>query len=306
MRAVAGLLVVLSLFACGGPADPTSTAPAEIASPGPTAGVVQPTEQPSQAVASATTATPEPKTPEPTPKASLKVGPKPSFRAGDLVMTISDRIRLRSRPEVSVDSIKYEPLLRSGTDLRILRGPTAASGYWWYRVHLEDGLTLRGGVDTGWLAAADHDGEPWIGDLGLTCCDTEPVPDSDGPVLPVPVVERLGTEAYVDAFGDPYTRYELSVTNWDDYPSELFAPAPDLEPCGTNTNASRTWVDIIDVERYERVYGFCGLGQPEDLTGIWFGVPSEALPPTQISVILTDRLTSAAVESEPVDMIDTP
>ncbi|MFL5769148.1 MAG: hypothetical protein ACJ765_03635 [Chloroflexota bacterium] len=51
--------------------------------------------------------------------------------------------------------------------MQILRGPASASGYWWYRVHLEDGLKLRGGIDSGWLAAADDDGDPWIGEPGL-------------------------------------------------------------------------------------------------------------------------------------------
>ncbi|HET9084453.1 MAG TPA: hypothetical protein VFN41_08625 [Candidatus Limnocylindrales bacterium] len=300
------LLIGVLVMACGGAVGP-ATAPTSPAVSAPTASdaIVEPTPDATQALPTeAASLAPSVTTVEPTPRASLPIGPKPTFRAGDIVMTISDRVRVRSKPGVSADSIKYEPLLRIGSDVKILRGPTAASGYWWYRVHLEDGLTLRDGVDIGWIAAADHDGEPWIGEPGLDCCEGDP--GTDGPALPIPVVERLGTEAYVDAFGDPYVRYDLSVTNWNDYPAELFAPAPHLEPCGTNTNASRTWVDIIDVEQYERVYGFCGLGQPEDLTGIWFGVPSGALPPAQISVVLTDRETSASAESEPVDMLDTP
>src|SRR3954451_3835210 len=83
------------------------------------------------------------------------------------VAAISDRGRGRSKPGVSPDSVKYEPVLRIGTDIQILRGPESASGYWWYRVHLEDGLKLRGGIDSGWLAAADDDGDPWIGEPGL-------------------------------------------------------------------------------------------------------------------------------------------
>ena len=103
---------------------------------------------------------------------------------------MSDDIRVRSKPGVSSDSVKYEPVLAIGTGLSVLAGPVAGSGYWWYRVLLEHGLTLRGGITTGWVAAGDHGGEPWIDWPGG---DTEPVPEPDYPALPVPELVALGT-----------------------------------------------------------------------------------------------------------------
>jgi hypothetical protein len=198
---------------------------------------------------------------------------------------------------VSADSVKYQPLLAAGTVLEILAGPVAASGYWWYRVRLGEGLTLRGGITTGWIAAADHDGEQWIDWYGV---DMDAVPEPDYPALPVPVLVAEGTEDYDDAFGDPYTRYELTVTNWADYPPELFAAEPDLEPCGLNDSASRTWVDIINADIEDRIYGFCGLAEPQDLTGIWFAVPRGTAPPSRVYVNLWDRLYERSIESNSV------
>jgi hypothetical protein len=99
------------------------------------------------------------------------MGPKPPYRAGALLVTVTDDLRLRSKPRVSDDSRKYVPLLKIGTNLSVLDGPIAASGYWWYRVRLEDGLTLDHGITVGWVAAADHDGDAWIDWQG----DTDPV-----------------------------------------------------------------------------------------------------------------------------------
>ncbi|HSG86674.1 MAG TPA: hypothetical protein VLA23_10085, partial [Candidatus Limnocylindrales bacterium] len=63
---------------------------------------------------------------------------KPDIRAGDLAMTVTNGLRVRSRPEVSDVSTKYEPTLSWGTRLAIEEGPVAGSGYWWCRVRLID------------------------------------------------------------------------------------------------------------------------------------------------------------------------
>jgi hypothetical protein len=212
-------------------------------------------------------------------------------------MTVSDDVRLRSKPRVSADSVRYQPLLGIGTNLSVLAGPVAGSGYWWYRVHLEDGLTLGGGITTGWVPAADHDGTAWIDWQGG---DTDPVPEPEGPALPVPELVIEGTEDYVAADGSPYTRYDLSVVNWTDYADDLFAPAPDLEPCGRNASASRTWVDIVDADTEERMYGFCGLTTPQDLTTIWFAMPRGTAPPSLIYATLWDRLNDQFIQSNSV------
>ena len=74
-------------------------------------------------------------------------------------MTVSDRLRVRSQPRVADNSLKYEPLLPTGTELLVIDGPVHASGYDWYRV-APVSLTLSGGATDGWVAAADHDGTP--------------------------------------------------------------------------------------------------------------------------------------------------
>ncbi|HEX9093677.1 MAG TPA: serpin family protein, partial [Coriobacteriia bacterium] len=80
---------------------------------------------------------------------------------GSLVVTVSDRVRVRSAPEVSDASVKFEPVLPLGTELRVIGGPVSGSGYVWYDVRPVS-FTLAGAVDHGWVAMADHDGEPWI------------------------------------------------------------------------------------------------------------------------------------------------
>ena len=77
---------------------------------------------------------------------------------------------MRSQPHVGDESIKYEPLLRMGTqiefpDVPLERGE-AGSGYWWYEITLAPGV-LGGGVTRGWIAAGDRDGTPWIQCLGI-------------------------------------------------------------------------------------------------------------------------------------------
>lgn len=116
---------------------------------------------PASPVPSATTHSLAPTIPATVPPSA---SPSPSAAAlpvGSLALTVSDRLRVRSLPEVSNDSIKYEPVLPLGTDLTIIGGPVEASGYVWYEVDLAPG-TLQRGVTHGWVAMADHDGTPWI------------------------------------------------------------------------------------------------------------------------------------------------
>lgn len=75
-------------------------------------------------------------------------------------------LRVRSQPNVGAESIKYEPLLGSGTEFEFVGGPADGSGYWWYQVSLAPGI-LGGGVTRGWIAAGDRDGTPWIQCMGI-------------------------------------------------------------------------------------------------------------------------------------------
>jgi hypothetical protein len=97
---------------------------------------------------------------------------EPATRRQDAAITISDRLRVRSLPEVSEASIRYEPLLPIGTRLAVLDGPTLGSGYAWFRV-----LAPITGPDrttvtdwrVGWVAAAGKDGQAWIRGVTFGC-----------------------------------------------------------------------------------------------------------------------------------------
>lgn len=117
--------------------------------------------------------------------------------------------------------------------------------------------------------------------------------------LPNPVLVFTGQEFFV-AGGKQMTRYRFTVDNRADYPAELFAAAPDLPPCGANTKASRTWVDLYD-QTGKRLYGFCALGSPNDLSQIWFALESNVIPPSYIYIEMTDRKTGTKYKSNLAD-----
>ena len=75
---------------------------------------------------------------------------------------VTDDLRVRSKPGVSDDSKKLEPLLQDGVLLVVLDGPVQASGYDWYQVQPTLTSDTAGPYPFGWVAAADKDGEPWI------------------------------------------------------------------------------------------------------------------------------------------------
>ncbi len=101
-------------------------------------------------------------------------------------------------------------------------------------------------------------------------------------VLPNPVLYMTGQE-YYQAGGRSFVRYRYAVLNHDAYPNTLFAPSPNLPPCGANTRSARTWVDIFD-QRGKRLYGFCALRSHNDLNSIWFAIPPDEVPPSWIYI----------------------
>ena len=90
------------------------------------------------------------------PTATSKPG---AFPVGSLVEVVVTGLRVRTAPTVdNAVSAKLEPLLGPGTQLQVIDGPVTADGYDWYLVQ------AIGFPHRGWVAAADHDGAPWVED----------------------------------------------------------------------------------------------------------------------------------------------
>jgi serpin B len=121
------------------------------------ASCASPTVSPSPSATGTATAPP---TSTATPIASASPDAT-SLPIGALVETVSDRLRVRSQPRVSDDSVMHTPVLPLGTQMVIRGGPVEANDYTWYEVEPLD-IQLDGGVTRGWVAMADHDGSPWI------------------------------------------------------------------------------------------------------------------------------------------------
>jgi hypothetical protein len=127
-----------------------------------------------------------------------------------------------------------------------------------------------------------------------------PIPNSTAAApLPNPILYLTGVE-FFQASGKQFIRYQYDVLNKDAYPAAMFAAAPALPPCGNNTKASRTWVDIYN-QSGKRLYGFCALSKPADLNGIWFALEEGVIPPSYIYIEMTDRQTNTKYKSNLAD-----
>jgi len=85
---------------------------------------------------------------------------------------------------------------------------------------------------------------------------------------------------------DTQGRVYIPVINWKSYSNAMFRKAPDLPPCGKNTNSARTWVDIYDGKTNKRIYGFCAFDSKDDLKKIWFMSKARS---GRVYIIMKDR-----------------
>lgn len=84
-------------------------------------------------------------------------------------------------------------------------------------------------------------------------------------VLPAPQISFSRQET-ID--GSTSLRYWLTIDNAAAFPDDLFAAAPELPPCGANTNASRSWISIFDANGDAYLYGYCAMSSmPAE---VWF------------------------------------
>jgi hypothetical protein len=118
---------------------------------------------------------------------------------------------------------------------------------------------------------------------------------ASAPVPPNPILYLVATETF-QSNGQTFVRYKYDVFNKDAYPADMFAASPNLPPCGKNTKASRTWVDLYD-QRGTRLYGFCALSKSADLSQIYFALEDGVLPPSWIYIEMTDRQTNTKYKS---------
>ena len=132
--------------------------------------------------------------------------------------------------------------------------------------------------------------------------NAQPTPTPTPKPLPNPVLYLTGLEYYT-ASGKDFTRYKYGVDNSTFYPDTLFAASPTLPPCGTNTNASRSWVDLFD-SRGKRLYGFCALGSAADLNKIWFALETGVVPPSYIYIEINDRATNMKYKSNLAETVE--
>ena len=58
----------------------------------------------------------------------------------------------------------------------------------------------------------------------------------------------------------------------------MFAPAPNLPPCGANPAASRTWADVYNALTNQHLQGFCVLSAPVQLQRLRFATSAATKP----------------------------
>src|SRR5215204_2079167 len=126
-----------------------------------------PTPAAPSAPASITPAPSDSPSPSSSPEPSPSESAAPTEAAVDAVpipadtyaRVVTNDLRVRSKPGVSSDSKKLEPLLQEDELLVVVDGPVQASGYDWYQV--QPVIPVDTDIEStafGWVAAADKDG----------------------------------------------------------------------------------------------------------------------------------------------------
>lgn len=105
--------------------------------------------------------------------------------------------------------------------------------------------------------------------------------------------------------GTNFTRIHLSIRNWDAFSDDLFRASPQLPPCGRNTRASRTWLDIFN-DQGQKLYGYCGFGKNENLQNFSFARRAGHPLPATCYVVLWDRKTNKKFASNKVNLQGSP
>jgi hypothetical protein len=230
MRLAVVFLATLVASCQGAPAAPTNLAaqpsPASTSSPSTIA-----TASPSRATDPTPDATPAAtSTPSPTAR-PIAVA---RFRPDSFVEVVTNDLRMRSKPGVSDESRKLEPLLWKGALAFVLDGPVSASGYDWYLINPLGEADLSIHADPpplGWVAAASKDGKPWL-EAWTIPCPADPLEGAPGDGFDWPSHGLIG----LNCFGDAEYRFfgEMLGTTTDCDPAPAWRTEPEwFDPyCG--------------------------------------------------------------------------
>jgi hypothetical protein len=141
--------------------------PTTSSTPSPSSPSTGPAPNPSTSPSAGRSASLAPPSPVVSPPASATpVASAANGLVGSVVKTLADDgLRVRSEPGVTDGSRMLEPLVPLGSRLFVLDGPVLRSGYSWYAV-VPLGMP---DLPSGWIAAADRDGEPWIAVASFDC-----------------------------------------------------------------------------------------------------------------------------------------
>jgi hypothetical protein len=120
------------------------------------------------------------------------------------------------------------------------------------------------------------------------------------PGLFVPELALLGAEDKT-INGKPYAWVTFTIVNWSKFSPDLFKPAPNLPPCGKNSNAARAWLSIYNADNNNYIYGYCALGSPSGLKDFGYAVPESQTPPRRVYAVVSDRLTNTTYRSNCID-----
>ena len=208
---VIALIAVLALGCAAGTTPSTTASPtdlrAQASSPVPVASITLPalrTPTPAQPTSRPSLEGPS-TTPAPTRTEDAR-RPRPD----GFIYVVTDGLRVRSKPEVSTSSKRYEPLLWRGALAWVVDGPVRGSGYDWYLIIPMGEADLQVHPDPppgGWVAAASKSGEPWIADWGVSCrTPFDAVSDFD-----YPPQGAVG----LSCFGGRTLRFAAMATRWD-------------------------------------------------------------------------------------------
>ncbi|HUR82037.1 MAG TPA: hypothetical protein VM733_14830 [Thermoanaerobaculia bacterium] len=111
------------------------------------------------------------------------------------------------------------------------------------------------------------------------------------PPFPVPVVSYTGMTVEPN-----FNRYHFAVKNYAQFSDLLFVKSPTLPPCGLNTEASRTWVDIFRANG-TRIYGYCAIHDNAQLLRLSFAIKKTDPQPKAFFITMTDRKCKRVVKS---------